>query len=82
MRLSEVPIGGKASIVEIVLPVAAQEYLMRRGFVPGTEVEVVRRGPLKGPMVYRIQGTETAIRAETAERIQVEMGPAGDAETE
>lgn len=80
MYLCDVPIGQKARIMELCLPLAAQEYLMRLGFVPGTEVEVVRRGPLKGPAIYRVQGTDTAVRYEVAHSIRAEMSPGDDAE--
>jgi len=79
LRLSDVPLRGKATILELCLPASAQEYLMRLGFVPGAEVEVVRRGPLHGPVVYRLLGTDIAIRSDTAEFIYVQMSPGGGA---
>lgn len=33
------------------------------GFVPGAEVEAVRRAPLGDPVVYRVDGIEVALRA-------------------
>jgi ferrous iron transport protein A len=72
-RLSEVPVGGKAGIVQLLVPAEAQAYLMELGFVPGTEVEVVRKLPFHGPVIYRLQDAEVAIRHEVAERIQVRM---------
>jgi len=73
LRLCEVPAGEIAKIVQLLLPPPALEYVMQLGFVPDAQVEVVRKLPFRGPTVYRVQGTEIAIRHEVAERIQVRM---------
>lgn len=73
MRLCDLPVGSKATIVELSLPASAQEYLMRLGFAPGTEVEVLRKLPFRGPVIYRMLGIDTAIRHDVAERIRVRM---------
>ncbi len=82
MWLCDVAIGQKAKIAELALPSAEQEYLMRLGFVPGAEVEVVRKAPLQGPLIYRVYGTEVAIRSDTARCIRVESRSAEGARAE
>jgi len=79
LPLCDLPLGGKCTIVELSLPASAQGYLMRLGFVPGTEVEVLLKLPFRGPVICRTQGTDTAIRREVAERIRVQMSDAEDA---
>jgi len=79
LPLGDLPLGSKSTIVELSLPASAQEYLMRLGFVPGTEVEVLRKLPFRGPVICRTQGTDTAIRRDVAERICVRMTAAEDA---
>jgi Fe2+ transport system protein FeoA len=54
---------------------------MRVGFVPGVQVKFSRRAPMGDPSVYSVDGTEIALRAETASRIMVRRGwisPVGD----
>jgi len=79
LPLGDLPLGSKGMIVEFLLPASAQEYLMRLGFVPGAEVEVLLKLPFRGPVICRTQGTDTAIRREVAERIRVQMPDAEDA---
>lgn len=40
--------------------------LSEMGFVPGTEVEVLRRAPLADPVEYRLQGYLVSLRREEA----------------
>ncbi|MEH3154304.1 MAG: FeoA family protein [Gordonia paraffinivorans] len=41
------------------------------GFVPGAEVLVVRRAPMRGPVVVRVAGYEIALRRNQARCIKV-----------
>ena len=43
------------------------------GFVPGTEIDVVRRAPLGDPVVYRLRGFEICLRRAQASGIRVEV---------
>jgi len=53
------------------LPVEVQQALMRFGFIPDAEVTLRRRAPLGDPNVYSVDGSEVALRAETARHILV-----------
>lgn len=73
LALCDLPAGSEGTIVELSFPVSTQEYLMRLGFVPGGEVEMVRKLPFRGPIICRTQGMEIAIRHDVAEGIFVHM---------
>ena len=67
--LSELEPGEAAVIDEVALPEAEQQLLMRFGFFDGAEVRCSRRAPLGDPVVYSLDGSEIALRTETACRI-------------
>ncbi len=79
--LTDLEAGESGTIGHISLPAAEQQFLMRVGFVPGVQVEFSRRAPMGDPSVYTVDGTEIALRAETASHITVRRGwvsPLGD----
>jgi ferrous iron transport protein A len=51
---------------------------MELGFLPGTEVVPARRAPGGGPRVFRVDGSEVALRQETAARLFVRRHPESD----
>jgi len=69
IRLSEFEPGQTAIVEEVALPEAEQKLLMRFGFFEGAEVRCLRRAPLGDPVVYSVDGSEVALRTETACRI-------------
>lgn len=75
VALTDLEPGEAGTIDHISLPLADQQFLMRIGFVPGVQVRFSRRAPLGDPSVYSVDGTEIALRAETARAIMVR--PAG-----
>ncbi len=44
------------------------------GFIPGAEILVVRRAPMRGPVVVRVAGYEIALRRDQARCIKVDAG--------
>jgi Fe2+ transport system protein FeoA len=81
VALTDLAIGEAGTIDYVSLPPGDQQFLMRIGFVPGAQVSFSRRAPLGDPSVYAIDGTEIALRAETASHIMVRRGwlsPLGD----
>jgi Fe2+ transport system protein FeoA len=70
--LLELEIGESGTIDHISLPPADEHFLMRIGLVPGAQVRFSRRAPLGDPSVYSVDGTEIALRAETARHIMVQ----------
>lgn len=50
----------------IELPEDVAQRLMHLGFLPGMTVEAARSAPLGDPRVFRVDGSEVALRRETA----------------
>ena len=71
--LADLAVGESAIVADLKLAPAIAEHLMNLGFVPGLVVKVLRRGPGGDPRVYRVDGTEVAMRRDLSEHIGVEM---------
>jgi Fe2+ transport system protein FeoA len=56
----------EATLDRIDLPAELAERLMELGFVPGHAVSAVHSAPSGDPRVFRVDGTEIALRRETA----------------
>lgn len=73
INLRQMQVGQKAEIVTI----GAQDDLGRRirdmGIVPGAEVEIVGRAPLKDPVALRLQGFTLTLRNNEADWITVRL---------
>lgn len=70
--LSELAIGSCATLISFELPEEIQGQLMHLGFVPESRVLALRRAPAGDPTVYCVDGTEVALRRETAQFISVD----------
>ena len=63
---------GEAAILDgIDLPGDDARRLMELGFLPGTRVTVGRSAPGGDPQVFRVDGSEIALRRETARQLKV-----------
>jgi ferrous iron transport protein A len=71
--LCDLRVGDRAIVRELELDHSIAEHLMNLGFVPGLEVSVERSGPGGDPRVYRVEGTEVAIRRELSRHIHVSL---------
>ena len=71
--LADLQVGEHAIVRELDLDHPVAEHLMNLGFVPGLEVSVERSGPGGDPRVYRVEGTEVAMRRELSRHIQVSL---------
>jgi ferrous iron transport protein A len=69
--LADLRVGERAIVRKLELDHPIAEHLMNLGFVPGLEVTVERSGPGGDPRVYRVEGTEVAIRRELSRHIHV-----------
>lgn len=78
--LSDAKVGSFGVVEDVDLPHDVSHYLAHLGFLPGAEVEVLRRAPAGDPRVYRIDGVEVGLRNETARHIF--MSVTEDAPTE
>ena len=61
---------GESGVVEsLELPEDIALRLMELGFIPGTTVVAGRAGPGGDPRVYRVDGSEIALRRETTQHL-------------
>lgn len=78
--LCDLAVGESGILEEFDMPQSTAEHLMNLGFVPGLEVLVARSGPGGNPRVYRVDGTEVALRRDLSRCIGVR--PLRDTEAE
>src|SRR5579864_5076112 len=71
--LADLKVGESAIVAELKLAPAIAEHLMNLGFVPGLVVKVLRSGPGGDPRIYRVDGTEVAMRRDLSRNIDVEL---------
>jgi ferrous iron transport protein A len=63
---------GDAAILDgIDLPSADARRLMELGFLPGTQITAGRSAPGGDPRVFQVDGSEIALRRETAKHLTV-----------
>ncbi|HTX33808.1 MAG TPA: FeoA family protein [Bryobacteraceae bacterium] len=68
---------GDAAILDrIDLPGEDARRLMELGFLPGATVTAGRSAPGGDPQVFQVDGSEIALRRETARRLKVRRTPA------
>ena len=68
-NLSELRPGEQGILDRLDLPEETAKRLMELGFVPGHVVEPALSAPGGEPRVYRVDGSEIAIRRETAKHL-------------
>jgi ferrous iron transport protein A len=71
--LADLEVGERAILAELKLAPSVADHLMNLGFVPGLEVTVTRSSPGGDPRVYRVEGTEVAMRRDVSRHIHVEL---------
>jgi ferrous iron transport protein A len=65
---------GEAGIIEsIELPVDLATRLMELGFLPGSRVTAARCAPGGDPRVFQVDGSEVALRRDTASHLILKM---------
>jgi ferrous iron transport protein A len=69
--LCDLAVGESGILGDFNLPTQIAEHLMNLGFVPGLEVYVSRSGPGGNPRVYRVDGTDVALRRDLSRCIPV-----------
>lgn len=67
--LADLPENQSALLDRIDLPEEFAHRLMELGFVPGNSVSAARSAPGGDPRVFRVDGSEIALRRETAKHI-------------
>ena len=66
---------GQAAVIELLnVPEDLGRRLMELGFFPGSEVVAAGCAPGGDPRVYRVDGSEIALRRETASLLKIQAG--------
>jgi ferrous iron transport protein A len=76
--LADLSTGERCILDRLDLPEDAARRLMELGFLPGNEIVPARRAPGGGPRVFRVDGSEVALRDDTAARLYVRRDPESD----
>jgi Fe2+ transport system protein FeoA len=74
-RLAELRSGEQAILEKLELPDDDARRLMELGFLPGHPVTPAMAAPGGDPRVFRVDGSEVALRLETASRVFVRSHP-------
>ena len=70
--LADLRRGERGILESLDLPEDQALRLMELGFLPGAPIEAALSAPGGDPRVYRVDGSEFALRRETAERMKLE----------
>jgi ferrous iron transport protein A len=74
--LAELAPGVRAQVEGVDAAGPIGQRLLDLGFLPGTEVRLVRRAPLGDPSLYELRGTQLCLRRGEAARVRVRLlGP-------
>jgi ferrous iron transport protein A len=65
--------GDEAILAHIDLPVDEARRLMELGFLPGARITAGLSAPGGDPRVFQVDGSEVALRRETAARLAVQL---------
>ena len=71
MDITQLKAGMSGIISQIVGGDDLSIQLEEMGFVPGSEISVVSRGPFAGPVALAVRGTTLALRRSEASRIKI-----------
>jgi Fe2+ transport system protein FeoA len=72
--LMDLRIGQEGVLERLDLPHDTSRRLMELGFLPGSTIVVARSAPGGDPKVFRVDGSEIALRNETSARIFLRNG--------
>lgn len=65
--------GQQAVLEHLDLPADMATRLMELGFIPGHTIAAARCAPGGDPRVFRVDGSEVALRRETARHLQIRI---------
>lgn len=74
--------GDAAVLIQIDLPGDDARRLMELGFLPGARITAGMSAPGGDPRVFQVDGSEVALRRETARRLRIRLTDEGRAETQ
>lgn len=73
--LADLPSGTTGVLRSLELLPDMALRLMELGFIPGARIMAVRNAPGGDPRVYRVDGSEIALRRETARLVRLRRDP-------
>src|SRR5258708_40244962 len=73
LSLDDLRRGDAAILDRIDLPLEDARRLMELGFLPGTRITAGFSAPGGDPRVFQVDGSEVALRRETARRLSVKL---------
>ena len=76
--LADLPTGQRCILDRLDLPEDVARRLMELGFIPGNEIIPGRCAPGRGPRVFRVDGSEVALRDDTAAKLYIRRDPESD----
>jgi Fe2+ transport system protein FeoA len=78
--LAQLPTGSQAYLERLDLPEEMSQRLMELGFMPGTSVVAAGSAPGGDPRIFRVDGSEIALRRDTASHLYISSQPIPDLE--
>jgi len=75
--LVDLPTGQEGVLDRLDLPDDVARRLMELGFLPGSTVVAARSAPGGDPKVFQVDGSEIALRRETARHLHLRNGKRG-----
>ncbi len=78
--LAQLRTGDRAYLHRLDLPEDMSQRLMELGFLPGTIVVAAGSAPGGDPRIFRVDGSDIALRRATASRLYISAEPLSEAE--
>lgn len=75
MTLFDLNEGDKAYITKVIGRGAFRKRILEMGFIPGKEIRVVKKAPLKDPTEYSLMGYNVSLRNSEAKYVEIETKP-------
>jgi ferrous iron transport protein A len=75
--LSSLAPGRRATVLDVDASTPRGRRLLELGFLPETEIRVVRRAPLGDPIAFYLRGSQICLRHSEAALIRVREADAG-----
>jgi ferrous iron transport protein B len=75
MTLFDLNEGDKAYITKVIGRGAFRKRILEMGFIPGKEIRVVKKAPLKDPTEYSLMGYNVSLRNSEAKYVEIETNP-------
>ena len=64
--------GSKAKVIRVKGKGATRKRILDMGIVPGVEIEIIKRAPLKDPVEFKVKGYNLSMRQREAGLVVVQ----------